>query len=127
MVNQILDNCLNQHIIVYLDDVLIYLITLDNYKKHVQRVLNRLFERQLCCKPEKCEFHKKKVVFLGFLVGREDIKMDSSKIEKVIDWPQLRNLKKLQRFLGFGNFNYWFIKNYSLVILSLIELIKKNI
>ena len=52
--------------------------------------------------------------------------MDSSKIQKVLDWPQSRNLKKVQGFLGFGNFNHQFIKNYSLIIILLMELIKKN-
>ena len=47
---------------------------------------------------EKCKFYKKKVIFLGFLIRKEDIKMDSLKIEKILDWPQSKNLKENKNF-----------------------------
>ena len=65
--------------------------------------------------------------FLRFTIKINGIKIDSEKIRKILDWPESRNLKELQRFLGFGNFNRQFISEYSLIILLLIELIKKNI
>ena len=81
----------------------------------------------MCCKPEKYKFYKKEVVFLGFLIDKKDIKMDFSKIKKVLDWSRSQNLKEFQEFLGFGNFNCWFIRDYLLIILLLMELTKKNI
>ena len=65
--------------------------------------------------------------FLGFVIGIDGIKIDSKKIQRVLDWPVPRNLKDLQGFLGFGNFNRQFISGYSLITLPLIELTKKNI
>ena len=65
--------------------------------------------------------------FLRFVIRINGIKIDSEKIQKVLDWPELRNLKDLQRFLGFGNFNQQFINKYLFIILLLTELIKKNI
>ena len=65
--------------------------------------------------------------FLGFIIGIDGIEIDSEKIQKILNWPELRNLKNLQSFLGFGNFNRRFISNYSLIILPLMELTKKNI
>ena len=65
--------------------------------------------------------------FLGFVIGINGIKIDPEKIQKVFNWPELRNLKNLQRFLRFENFNQQFVSGYSLITLLLIELIKKNI
>ena len=65
--------------------------------------------------------------FLKFVIRINKIKIDSKKIQKVFDWSELRNLKDLQRFLGFGNFNRQFISRYLLITLLLTELIKKNI
>ena len=72
-----------------------YFKTIYKYRKHVKEILIRFFDKQLRYKSEKCEFYKKKVIFLGFLVGREEIKIDLSKIAKILDWPQSKNLKKL--------------------------------
>ena len=68
---------------------------MNKYKKYIKEILIRLLNKQLYCKLEKYEFYKKKVVFLGFLVEREEIKMDLSKIANVLDWPQPKNLKEL--------------------------------
>ena len=65
--------------------------------------------------------------FLGFVVETNGIKINSEKIQKILDWPEPRNLKNLQGFLGFGNFNRRFINGYLFIILSLIKLTKKNI
>ena len=65
--------------------------------------------------------------FLEFIIGIDGIRIDSEKIQKVLDWPVPRNLKNLQRFLRFGNFNRHFISRYSLIILLLMELTKKNV
>ena len=78
-------------------------------------------------KLEKCEFYKKEVDFLEFIIRTNRIKIDPKKIQKVFNWPKPRNLKDLQGFLGFGNFNRQFISRYLLIILLLIKLIKKNI
>ncbi|MBW0565659.1 hypothetical protein O181_105374 [Austropuccinia psidii MF-1] len=51
--------------------------------------------------------------------------MDSSKVQQILNWPQPRNIKALQYFLGFANFYHHFIKNYSKKITSLNSLLKK--
>ena len=62
-----------------------YFIIIKIYKNYIYKVLKRLLNKQLCYKLEKCEFYKKKVTFLGFLINKKDIKMDFSKIEKILD------------------------------------------
>ncbi|MBW0548737.1 hypothetical protein O181_088452 [Austropuccinia psidii MF-1] len=52
--------------------------------------------------------------------------MDSSKVQQILNWPQPKNIKALQSFLGFANFYQHFIKNYSKKITSLTSLLKKD-
>ena len=80
-----LNNYLNIYIIIYLDDILVYLRIINKYKKYVKKVLTGLLNKQLYYKLEKYEFHKKKVVFLRFLVKKEKIKINLSKITKILD------------------------------------------
>ena len=127
MINDTLAGYLDIYIVIYLNDIFIYSGNLEDYQRYVEDVLERLFTRQLRCKSEKCKFHKKEVDFLGFVVGINGIKIDPKKIQKILDWPESRNLKNLQGFLGFGNFNRRFISEYSFIILLLMELTKKNI
>ena len=127
LINNILAGYLDIYTVAYLDDILIYSKNLKDYRRHIKDVLEQLLIRQLRCKSEKCEFYKKEVDFLRFIVRINKIKINPGKIQKILDWSKPRNLKNLQGFLGFGNFNRRFISGYSLIILSLMELIKKNI
>ena len=127
LINNISVRYLDIYAVTYLDNILIYSKNLKNHWRYVKDILEWLLIRQLRYKSEKYEFHRKKVDFLGFIMGINKIKINSEKIRKVLDWSELRNLKKLQRFLGFGNFNRRFISKYLFIILLLIELIKKDI
>ncbi|MBW0564236.1 hypothetical protein O181_103951 [Austropuccinia psidii MF-1] len=64
--------------------------------------------------------------YLGYVVSSEGHQMDSSKVQKILNWPQPRNIKALQSFLGFANFYRCFIDNYSKKITSLTSLLKKD-
>jgi len=126
MINDTLRAHLDHFAIAYLDDILIYSRTESQHIKHVKKILDCLQERRLQLKPEKCEFHKKEVDFLGFLVGVEGIRMDPSKIQSIKEWPQPRNVKDVQGFLGFANYNRQFIESYSKKALPLTNLTKKD-
>ncbi len=58
LINHVLYNHLNEFVITYLDDILIYSENEEDHEKHVKKVLRRLQEKNLYLKSEKCEFHK---------------------------------------------------------------------
>ena len=58
LINHVLYNHLNEFVIAYLDDILIYSENKENHKKHVKKILRKLQEKKLYLKSEKCEFHK---------------------------------------------------------------------
>jgi hypothetical protein len=83
MINDALRQYLNIFVIAYLDDIMIYLTTLKKHVQHVFQILKCLNRRDLRLKLEKCEFHRKKVNFLEFVVGRHEIQMNLEKIKAV--------------------------------------------
>ena len=117
LINNTLTKYLNIYTVAYLNDILIYSRNLKDHQKYVENILEQLLIRQLRYKLEKCEFHKKEIGFLGFVVEIDEIKIDPKKIQKILDWPESKNLKNLQRFLRFGNFNRQFISKYLFIIL----------
>ena len=64
--------------------------------------------------------------FLGFLISTKGITIDLDKILAIIDQRELEIVKGIQLFLGFYNFYYYFIKDYSYLALLLIQLTKKG-
>ena len=127
LINNILIGYLDIYAVTYLDNIFIYLKSLEDYWKHIENVLERLLVRRLRYKSEKYKFHRKKIDFLRFIIGIDGIRIDPKKIQRILDWPKSENLKNLQEFLGFGNFNRRFINKYLFIILLLMKLIKKNI
>ncbi len=117
LVNDVLRDMLDQLIYVYLDDILIFSLSRDyslqEHIQHVRRVLQRLLENGLYVKTEKCVFHAQSVPFLGYIVSDEGMHMDPDKIHAVVDWPTPDSRKALQRFMGFANFYWHFIRSFS--------------
>jgi HD-GYP domain-containing protein (c-di-GMP phosphodiesterase class II) len=72
-------------VIIYLDDILIFLKTEEEYKKYIKKILKKLIDENLRIKTEKTEFHAKEVDFLGFIIGREGVKMDKKKIQAILE------------------------------------------
>lgn len=127
MINDTLRDLLDISVIAYVDDILIYTTgSLQNHIKDVQAVFERLSATTFKTAPEKCEFHKKSVKFLGFIIGTDGVKIDPEKIKSIEEWPTPTNLKGVQSFLGLANYNRKFIKDYSRIAKPLTELTKKD-
>src|SRR6266496_5316701 len=86
LINHVLYNHLNEFVIVYLNDILIYFKNEEDHKKHVKEVLKRLQEKNLYLKSEKCEFHKQQVEYLEHIITTEELKMNSKKIKVIIEF-----------------------------------------
>jgi hypothetical protein len=75
-INNILRKYLDVFVVVYLDNILVYSKTYDNYVRDVRKILQALADAKMKIKPEKIEFYKTKVKFLRYIVSREGLKMD---------------------------------------------------
>jgi len=110
------------HVVIYLDDILIFSNDLDEHRTLVARVLQKLRLHKLYLKPEKCEFEKESVNYLGMVVGGGDVQMEEKKVEAIRSWETPSKKKDLQRFLGFVNFYRKFVKDFSRIARPLYEL-----
>jgi hypothetical protein len=126
LINNVLRAHLDIFVIAYLDDILVYSENMEDHVEHVRTVLRCLDQFNLRLKPEKCEFHKDEVAFLGYIVGANGVRMSEDKIKVVKEWPQPKTVKEIQSFLGFLNFNRQFIKDYSKIAIPLTKLTRKD-
>ena len=78
-------------IVVYLDNILIYLKIFEEHVKYIKIILGKLAPRKLMVK-KKCDFYKYKIDFLGFIIEREGIKINFIKIKKILDWLESKNI-----------------------------------
>lgn len=74
--------------IVFIDDILIYSRSLEGHARHLEVVLQVLWERKLFTKLKKCEFWLQKISFLGHVVTKEGISMDPTNVKVIMDWPR---------------------------------------
>ena len=126
LMNDTLEGLIGVSCVVYLDDILVFSKTLEEHKQHVRQVLERLRQRKLPIKLEKCEFHKHSVKFLGMVVSKDGLQMDQSKVESVLNWPEPGSIKEVQAFLGLANFYRRFVEGFSRVAEPLTALTKKT-
>lgn len=112
---------------VYLDDILIFTVTLEEHREIVKEVLRRLQEHDLYLRPEKCEFEREEVEYLGMIIHHGEVRMDPAKVKAVAEWPDPRNLKELRGFVGFANFYRRFIWDFSTKARPLHDLTKKDV
>ncbi len=83
--NNVLFEYLHQFCQIYLNDIIIYSKILKKHKQHVQLILNRLQEADLQININKCKFHVQKIIFLELLILIKKFKMNSQKMQAVID------------------------------------------
>ena len=113
-------------VIIYLDDILVYLKNKNYHKKHVRQILNTLKKANLRIILEKSQFHWTEIKFLRYIITDHKIKIDSEKMRVIVEWLILKSVKKTQLFLEFVNFYQKFIWNYSKITAALTDIIKKK-
>jgi len=125
MMNHVLSDLLDVGVLAYMDDILVYARTKSEHNYLVKEVLRRLQDNGLAVSPEKCVWRAQEVEFLGYVIGKEGIKMSNDKVQAVLSWKTPKSLTEVQSFLGFANFYRRFIQDYSKVARPLTELTKK--
>ena len=122
-------------LLVYMDDMAIHTAKLPHESKeqhlqwhwsYIHRILTKLEDNDLYLKPEKCEFEKEEIEYLGVIVGKNHLQMTPKKLQGMVDWPVPKTPTDIWQFLGFTGYYQYFVPNYSAIAQPLLDLIKKT-
>jgi hypothetical protein len=92
----------------------------------VQQVFAVLAEHRLRLNRKKCEFGKKTLIYLGFIVGGGELQVDPAKVHVITEWPRPRTVTDVRSFMGACQYLRKFIQNFSLLASPLHSLTKAN-
>jgi len=88
----VLGEYLDKFVIVYLNNIIIYLENKEEHREHIKWVLKRLQEEQMLVVIKKCEFFIKKTNFIEFIIKLGKISMDLKKVKAIVSWHELENV-----------------------------------
>jgi len=127
MMNELLRDLINMgKVVAFIDDVIVGMKMKEGHDEVVAEVIRRLEENDLYVKPEKCKWKVKEVEFLGVVIGPEGIKMENEKVKGVLEWPTLKCVKNVQKFLGLANYYQQFIQGFVSIVRLLHDTVKKD-
>ena len=118
---------LDQFIIVFVDDILIYSQSEWEHEYHPRIVLQLLRDHQLYAKFNKCEFWLTEVRFLGHVVSTSGVSVDPEKVEAVMSWERPKSVFEIRSFLGLVGYYRRFIKDFSRIAAFMTRLTQKEV
>ena len=127
LMNHVLRECIRKFVVVYFEDILIYSKSLHEHKDHLRSVLTILRVNNVFANKEKCTFCVDSVIFLGFVVNKKGVHVDSTKIKAIKEWPTPKNVGEVGSFHGLTSFYRRFVPNFSTSASPLNELVKKDV
>lgn len=126
LMDRILSGLQGTELFVYLDDIVIYASSLTEHETKFNRLAERLRNANLRLQPDKCEFLRKEVTYLGHIISETGVKPDPGKVEAVRNFPRPKNDKNIKQFLGLAGYYRRFICNFSKIAKPLTALLKKG-
>ncbi|KAL5825390.1 hypothetical protein ACOSQ3_021453 [Xanthoceras sorbifolium] len=124
--NKIFRSYLDQFVIVFINDILVYSGSEEEHVEHPKIVLKTLREHQLYVKLSKCQFWLDRVTFLGHVVSVEEVSVDPQKTEAIINWTQPTNVIEVRSFLGLAGYYRKFVEGFSKIAAPLTKLTRKE-
>ena len=122
MINEILQEFLDDGVVVYIDNILIYSKDPEDHTTLVRKVLQPLRAFQMAISLEKSLFHVKTVDFLGYVLATEGVTMNEKKVEMIKAWKPPTLVREVQIFMGFANLYRRFIQNFSAICTPITNL-----
>ena len=126
LMNEVLRPFLGKFIVVYLDDILIYSRALTEHLDHLMQLFEVLRKQKLYGKLEKCSFLMQEVGFFGFIIDKDGVKVNPSKVEAIKSWPTPTSVTQVRSFHGLAFFYRRFIKNFSAIMAPSLSVQRKT-
>ena len=126
LMNRVFCPYLDNFVIVFIDDILVYSSSPKEHAEHLWTVLQILHERQLYAKFSNCQFWLDKVDFLGHVISVEGVSVDPQKIEAIMNWKPPTNVFEVRSFLGLADYYRKFVEGFSKIATLLTNLLNKD-
>ena len=126
-VNSIFRNLTREGIALpYVDDVIVPAKTEDEALTNLERVLETCKDYGLDINIKKCHFLNRRIQFLGNIIENQQISPTPEKIKAMAKYPQPKDTKQVERFLGLAGYFRKFIPGFALIAKPLTDLKKKD-
>ena len=126
LMNDVFRPFLDEFVIVYLDDILVFSKTKEEHLQHLQAVFEKLREHRLYAKISKCEFFVPEIDYLGHRITKDGIMVDNKKIKAIVEWPRPTSVTELRSFLGLANFYRKFVAGFALRAAPLTDRLRQD-
>jgi hypothetical protein len=130
-INHVLRRNIGKGVLAYLDNIIVYGETQEEHDRLLDEVLTDLWAEELRVRPEKCEWNKREVLFCGYLVSADSIRLDPEKLRAIREWtiqldaPEAEKRTAVREFLGFCNFYKQHADHFSDIAIPLTALTSK--
>ncbi|KAE8724095.1 hypothetical protein F3Y22_tig00010927pilonHSYRG00153 [Hibiscus syriacus] len=126
LMNKLFQPYLDQFMVVYLDDIVVYSNSIEEHIDHLRIVFKKLRENELYVKKEKCTFSTEEEQFFGHVIDHGKLLIDGNKIKAITEWEPPTKVSEMRSFLGLVNYYRQFIQGYSTRASPLTDLLKKG-
>jgi hypothetical protein len=120
------DEDVGNHMVMYVEDILIHSSNFDDHLLHIDRVIHKLTAAGFTINAATCQFCKPEIKFLSHIVSDKTVKPDRERIEGTRRYPVPKNQKQLRRFLGVCNYHQQCIIDCVTYVEPLLVLLRKG-
>jgi hypothetical protein len=126
LMNEILKDFIGKFVVVYLDDILIFSKTKEDHLRHLTLVMRRIQQEKLLINLKKSSFMNIELIYLGFVISSNELKMDPEKVKVIKEWLSPRSMFEVRSFHGLARFYRNFIRDFSEICAPMMDTVKKK-
>lgn len=127
LMNSILTGLQGLECFVYIDDIVVYASSIEEHTAKLHKIFTRLRQNNLKLQPDKCEFLRREVSYLGHIISDEGVKPNPIKVAAIKSFPKPSCQKSIKSFLGLVGYYRKFIKDFAQVAKPLTLLLKNDV
>ena len=98
---------------IYLDDLIVWGNTEDEFMHRLETVFTRLSEHSLTLNPDKCVMGVSSVQYIGHVIDEHGLRFTPEKLDAVLQFKTPVNQKELKSFLGLATYFRDHVPNFS--------------